>query len=1488
MRCRMGWRREGKVEEGARAEENQLGRRNYHAPRLFLSALRFNHRKTIFQIRRNMCRSRHCILWTLVLLQTGWVMSQMKDQFEKCCKLGTSWATEGLRCEKFSGPVSGVPRVEQGLCLEAVDICCTKAYREQQCKRGKDDARAGLDCTSLGNNNNNKSNATNSFNRFRNSDRGDYHRDCCEGCKLGILTGAMGRGCSFSFNFGSPWDPAFLECCKEALPTTLSTAEYSSSSEDFSSTGTSSSSSSTYSPDSSPSSLSSPESSSSSQFPSASSEYSSASSPYSSSSTTISDFPSDATSYSPSIPTPLIDDICQLMKGLLCADICIPTQGSYHCACREGFELLEDGKTCRQKSRTTLDSSNTPSFSNSSPDGDSQARCPSGYKYNAASQVCDDMDECADESEKEICGSGYCANTIGSYVCMEPAKKKDHFRSRYSEECPPGYEWSRIVIACTDIDECVVMPKVCRGEKEVCVNTQGSFKCMTMKGAKNCPAGFKFNSTIHACQDVDECVENIDGCSENERCRNTDGAYECDVICEQGFAYDRKSGICEDINECALGPQVCKSGEHCMNVEGSYKCERPMVLVKSTDGRMTSSMNSPNETSLIATVRPEVDNNVESEINTRSVEKYPIYNEDLDSCRSGYHLVNGQCVDKDECNEGPKCREHERCTNTPGSYKCTDICTSGWYFNLLTKGCQDVNECHLGRHSCPQTHTCVNTPGSFECQILLDCPKGFEREKRYDGTIGNCLDIDECEEKLHRCRQEFHEYCSNREGGYECIIRKPRCPPGFEFSIRTNQCVDIDECATGNYTCDPRGELCVNLPGRYKCERYWFSNQKPRQKPACPSGYKYNSELRRCSDVDECSEKLDSCGDGEICYNQPGGYSCSRAPRPVPRRPSTPPLPAPADHKCQVGTRYVRNRGCVDVDECKDIPGACSSNENCVNVIGSFSCKCKIGFRRDNLTRACVDINECQLPDNGCLSTQRCDNTVGSYTCVRFLPCGTGYTLNAATEICEDDDECLLGTHDCGEGYNCRNTLGSYRCDKAPRSDRTRPTAALSHKTTTTTTTTMTTTTTPIPRTLPTVSSRLGVSCPHGLELSEEGSYCIDIDECRRQPRICGIMRCTNTIGSYRCAPAVLCSPGYKLDTSGNRCEDIDECSDGSHECGPKQTCENRPGAYLCSCPPGHTLDSVGKNCIDIDECSLYAGKICGYNSKCENTQGSYKCVCEKGFENVDLPGGTACQDIDECKIPGLCQQNCLNLLGGYRCACDRGFRLHSDNRSCTDIDECTEFKNNNLCIGICENTPGSYACKCPDGYKISEDGRICQDIDECESGRVCRGEDDNCQNLRGGFRCNRINCPPGYQKDPQKKNRCVRTSRYCNMGDLACYRIPAHYSYNYISFVSMYPIPSSGQLELFTMRGAHWADSTVQFSMALIDARAPPGVTRATESCFALRKPAPFQAVLVMTKSIQGPQEIELDLSMEIYHNEEFAGSAIAKLFIIVSQYDF
>lgn len=118
------------------------------------------------------------------------------------------------------------------------------------------------------------------------------------------------------------------------------------------------------------------------------------------------------------------------------------------------------------------------------------------------------------------------------------------------------------------------------------------------------------------------------------------------------------------------------------------------------------------------------------------------------------------------------------------------------------------------------------------------------------------------------------------------------------------------------------------------------------------------NKLSSLTDIDECAEGLDSC-EGEVCYNQPGGYSCAKLPKPRTRKPPTTALPLPTNKKCIPGTKLVNNR-CVDIDECREIEDACSSNEECINTVGSYTCECKVGFQRENLTQACVDINECQ------------------------------------------------------------------------------------------------------------------------------------------------------------------------------------------------------------------------------------------------------------------------------------------------------------------------------------------------------------------------------------------------------------------------------------------------------------------------------------------------------------------------------------------------
>ncbi|KAG8225724.1 hypothetical protein J437_LFUL008109, partial [Ladona fulva] len=173
-------------------------------------------------------------------------------------------------------------------------------------------------------------------------------------------------------------------------------------------------------------------------------------------------------------------------------------------------------------------------------------------------------------------------------------------------------------------------------------------------------------------------------------------------------------------------------------------------------------------------------------------------------------------------------------------------------------------------------------------------------------------------------------------------------------------------------------------------------------------------------------------------------------------------------------------------------------------------------------------------------------------------------------------------------------------------------------------------------------------------------------------------------------------------------------------------------------CSKGYHPNNEGQ-CTDIDECSV--GNPCKRNQRCLNTMGSYRCInflsCGAGHELNEA--GTHCVASLYCSLLLRCNSFIISM-----------FLIHCL-RTCHDVDECQVFKDGRLCIGTCINEPGSYRCTCPDGYRLGSDGRSCQDIDECEIGNRCK-PNEICIDTRGGYRCNSINCPPGYTRDKDHK----------------------------------------------------------------------------------------------------------------------------------------
>ncbi|XP_063219441.1 fibulin-1-like [Bacillus rossius redtenbacheri] len=888
----------------------------------------------------------------------------------------------------------------------------------------------------------------------------------------------------------------------------------------------------------------------------------------------------------------------------------------------------------------------------------------------------------------------------------------------------------------------------------------------------------------------------------------------------------------------------------CVSIPRSYKCECHEGFTLMSDGKTCQQKDLPD----------------------RCAVNNPCAHKCLDtgiavecSCRQGYQLGVDErsCYDIDECIlKMDRCDpETQHCKNEPGSYICINAdgqavkppsgqnpvnssesnnmkCPAGYQYNKNAQVCDDIDECSLQLATCGEGSVCENTIGSYECvrRPAENCLPGY----RMDPLSRSCVDLDECATGHHNC--SAGERCSNVDGGFVCA---PECAAGLQPGPGAGPCVDIDECTEALHDCVGQSS-CINTIGSYICQT----------NPECPRGYRKISNV--CEDIDECLTNTNVCNPAEeVCINEPGGYRCGAKPwGPVAtQRPSQVP-------SCGAGYAYSSNRSiCMDIDECSEDESPCSSNEECVNTVGSYVCNCRLGFKLDYITRACVDVNECQTNGHSCLASQRCDNTIGSYQCIRYTSCGTGYTLNAETGQCEDDDECTLKTDNChalGPAYVCRNTLGSFRCERKRCSSK--------------------------QILLPSGECKK-IDCPPGY-ISGLYGKCVDVNECATNNPCRRNQQCVNTPGSFQCTNLFNCGVGFRLSEDGGRCMDVDECAERTHECGELQTCQNQAGGYLCQCPRGYSVQN-SNDCVDIDECTKYRGQICGISSQCQNTPGSYECLCKAGFRQE--PGTNQCSDIDECtERPGICHHKCINVWGSYRCLCNPGFILQNDNRTCLDIDECEKFKDRNLCIGMCVNVPGSYTCACPEGYRLGYDGRTCQDIDECATGTVCNQPHEVCANTRGSYRCNTITCPSEYVKDTEHKNRCLRAKTVCHVGNAACHQMPSTYSYNFISFVSNVAIPTSGHMDLFTMRGPHLSSTSTRFKLELLSARSAAGTQAATRDHFWLRQTSSSQAVVSLTRSVAGPQDIELQLTMDMYQLGRIVGKAVAKLIIYVSEYEY
>ncbi|XP_033119812.1 bone morphogenetic protein 1-like isoform X2 [Anneissia japonica] len=123
-------------------------------------------------------------------------------------------------------------------------------------------------------------------------------------------------------------------------------------------------------------------------------------------------------------------------------------------------------------------------------------------------------------------------------------------------------------------------------------------------------------------------------------------------------------------------------------------------------------------------------------------------------------------------------------------------------------------------------------------------------------------------------------------------------------------------------------------------------------------------------------------------------------------------------HDDGVKSRFYASYKARDIDECRINKGGCA--HACMNLIGSYACGCRWGYRFAENSSNCTDIDECSHDDHGC--SHLCINTDGSYYCA----CPEGFYMAPNGIDCLDKNECEDGSMLCE--HRCFNTQGGYQC----------------------------------------------------------------------------------------------------------------------------------------------------------------------------------------------------------------------------------------------------------------------------------------------------------------------------------------------------------------------------------------------------------------------------------------------------------------------------
>uniref|UniRef100_A0A3P9JV65 Matrilin 2 n=1 Tax=Oryzias latipes TaxID=8090 RepID=A0A3P9JV65_ORYLA len=325
-----------------------------------------------------------------------------------------------------------------------------------------------------------------------------------------------------------------------------------------------------------------------------------------------------------------------------------------------------------------------------------------------------------------------------------------------------------------------------------------------------------------------------------------------------------------------------------------------------------------------------------------------------------------------------------------------------------------------------------------------------------------------------------------------------------------------------------------------------------------------------------------------ICINVPGSYRC----------------------KCRKGFS-INPDGKTCQDTCAEVDHGCE--HICANLPDGHECRCRPGYELTVDGKTCNRIDYCDLGIHGC--EHSCISLPESFVC----RCMKGYSLNLDGKTCSKIDQCADSSHGCEQEY--MSTDDSCVC-----------------------------------------------KCRKGFTLRPDGKTCRKIDHCAD-----GNHGCEQEFMSTDNSCVCKCRKGFTLRPDGKTCRKTDHCADGKHGC--EQESVNTENSCVCKCRGGYSLQPDGKRCQSEFLLIIWLRGFRPMENSCGDRASPWYIphlmdTCASGFHCfLTCVNKTVSSGVDVCQtLEHGCEHQCVANGSSYMCKCFEGFILAEDKRTLLEI----------------------------------------------------------------------------------------------------------------------------------------------------------------------------------------------------------------------------